>query len=242
MIEIRSFFAYNPVMALTRRQKDLLDYLASFIEKNGYSPSYEEIASGLDLTSLATVHKHIQALQTKGYLKRGFNQSRSLEIAPKYLDERKNYSSVREMQPISAANATGQMAGYPAVAPLLEVPLMGRIAAGQPVESVASQETLVFQDFLGDESTFALRVKGDSMIDDHICSGDFVLVERAASVRDGEIVVALVEGSETTLKRFYREPEGMVRLQPANAEMGPILVRQENVDVQGRVLAVLRKY
>lgn len=225
-------------MALTRRQKDLLDYLASFIEKNGYSPSYEEIASGLDLTSLATVHKHIQALQTKGYLKRGFNQSRSLEIAPKYLDERKNYSSVPEMQPPSPLHSMR----HPHVAPLLEVPLMGRIAAGLPVESVANPETLVFQDFLGDESTFALRVKGDSMIDDHICSGDFVLVERAASVRDGEIVVALVDGSETTLKRFYRESEGMVRLQPANAEMGPILVRQENVDVQGRVLAVLRKY
>jgi repressor LexA len=218
-------------MALTRRQKDLLDFLASFIEKNAYSPSYEEIASGLDLTSLATVHKHIQALESKGYLKRGFNQSRSLEIASKYLDERKNYSSLREMP-----------APAPAPAPLLEVPLMGRIAAGMPVESVANQETLVFQDFLGDESTFALRVKGDSMIDDHICSGDFVLVERATSVRDGEIVVALVEGSETTLKRFYREAEGMIRLQPANPDMGPILVRQENVDVQGRVLAVLRKY
>lgn len=218
-------------MALTRRQKDLLDYLASFIEKNGYSPSYEEIASGLDLTSLATVHKHIQALESKGYLKRGFNQSRSLEIAAKYLDERKTYSSLREMPYVA-----------PAPAPLLEVPLMGRIAAGMPVESVANQETLVFQDFLGDESTFALRVKGDSMIEDHICSGDFVLVERATSVRDGEIVVALVEGSETTLKRFYREAEGMVRLQPANSEMGPIFVAQENVDVQGRVLAVLRKY
>jgi repressor LexA len=218
-------------MALTRLQKDLLDYLASFIEKNGYSPSYEEIASGLDLTSLATVHKHIQALESKGYLKRGFNQSRSLEIAAKYLDERKTYSSLREMPTPT-----------PAPAPLLEVPLMGRIAAGMPVESVAHQETLVFQDFLGDESTFALRVKGDSMIDDHICSGDFVLVERASSVRDGEIVVALVEGSETTLKRFYRESDGMVRLQPANSEMGPIRVAQENVDVQGRVLAVLRKY
>lgn len=215
-------------MALTRRQKDLLDYLASFIEKNGYSPSYEEIASGLDLTSLATVHKHIQALETKGYLKRGFNQSRSLEIAAKYLDERKTYSSVRDMP-------------SPAARPL-EVPLMGRIAAGMPVESVANQETLVFQDFLGDESTYALRVKGDSMIEDHICSGDYVLVERVSSVRDGDIVVALVDGSETTLKRFYREANEMVRLQPANSTMGPIFVPQQNIDVQGRVLAVLRKY
>lgn len=210
-------------MALTRRQKDLLDFLATFIEKQGYSPSYEEIAAGMDLTSLATVHKHIHSLETKGYLKRGFNQSRSLEISPKYLDERRSYS------------------GAP-TARDLEVPLLGRIAAGAPVESVANQETLAFKDFMGDESTFALEVRGDSMIEDHICSGDFVLVEKAHSVRDGEIVVALVDGMETTLKRFYREPGEMIRLQPANASMEPIRVPQNIVSVQGRVLAVLRKY
>jgi len=210
-------------MALTRRQKDLLDFLATFIEKHGYSPSYEEIASGMDLTSLATVHKHIHSLETKGYLKRGFNQSRSLEIAPKYLDERRSYS------------------GTPVVTNL-EVPLLGRIAAGMPVESVANQETLAFKDFMGDESTYALQVRGDSMIEDHICSGDFVLVEKVHSVRDGDIVVALVDGMETTLKRFYREPGQMIRLQPANATMEPIMVPQHIVSVQGRVLAVLRKY
>jgi len=210
-------------MALTRRQKDLLDFLATFIEKQGYSPSYEEIASGMDLTSLATVHKHIHSLETKGYLKRGFNQSRSLEISPKYLEERRSYS------------------GAPAARDL-EVPLLGRIAAGTPVESVAHQETLAFKDFMGDESTFALQVRGDSMIEDHICSGDFVLVEKAHSVRDGEIVVALVDGMETTLKRLYREPGEMIRLQPANASMEPIRVPQNIVRVQGRVLAVLRKY
>ena len=210
-------------MALTRRQKDLLDFLAGFIEKHGYSPSYEEIASGMDLTSLATVHKHIHSLETKGYLKRGFNQSRSLEIAPKYLDERRNYS------------------GTPIVTNL-EVPLLGRIAAGMPVESVPNQETLAFKDFMGDESTYALQVRGDSMIEDHICSGDFVLVEKVHSVRDGDIVVALVDGMETTLKRFYREPGGMIRLQPANSTMDPIMVPQQIVSVQGRVLAVLRKY
>ena len=210
-------------MALTRRQKDLLDFLATFIEKHGYSPSYEEIASGMDLTSLATVHKHIHSLETKGYLKRGFNQSRSLEISPKYLDERRSYSAAPAM-------------------PDLEVPLLGRIAAGMPVESVANQETLAFKDFMGDESTYALQVRGDSMIEDHICSGDFVLVEKVHSVRDGDIVVALVDGMETTLKRFYREPGEMIRLQPANASMDPILVPQNIVSVQGRVLAVLRKY
>lgn len=210
-------------MALTRRQKDLLDYLAGFIEKNGYSPSYEEIASGMDLTSLATVHKHIHSLETKGYLKRGFNQSRSLEISSKYLDERRSYS------------------GSPRIADL-EVPLLGRIAAGSPVESMSNPETLAFKDFLGDASTYALEVRGDSMVEDHICSGDFVLVEKVHNVRDGDIVVALVDGSETTLKRFYREPGDMVRLQPANSSMAPIRVSQSIVSVQGRVLAVLRKY
>lgn len=210
-------------MALTRRQKDLLDFLATFIETKGYSPSYEEIASGMDLTSLATVHKHIQSLESKGYLKRGFNQSRSLEISPKYLEERRSYSSTTPL-------------------PHLEVPLLGRIAAGIPVESVAAPETLAFQDFVGDSSTYALQVRGDSMIEDHICSGDFVLIEKIAQVRDGEIVVALVDGMETTLKRLYREPNGMIRLQPANSSMQPIMVPEANVNVQGRVLAVLRKY
>ncbi len=211
-------------MALTRRQKDLLDFLSTFIEKHGYSPSYEEIASGMELTSLATVHKHIQSLETKGYLKRGFNQSRSLEIAGKYLEERRNYSSA------------------PLPPPSLEVPLLGRIAAGAPVESVANPETLAFKDFVGDSSTYALQVRGDSMIEDHICSGDFVLIEKVNQVRDGDIVVALVEGAETTLKRLYREADGMVRLQPANSTMQPIMVPQSSLDVQGRVLAVLRKY
>jgi repressor LexA len=210
-------------MALTRRQKDLLDFLASFIEKQGYSPSYEEIASGMDLTSLATVHKHIHSLESKGYLKRGFNQSRSLEISPKYLEERRSYSGV----PVSND---------------LEVPLLGRIAAGSPVESVANQETLAFKDFMGNDTTYALEVRGDSMIEDHICSGDFVLVEKVHSVRDGDIVVALVDGMETTLKRFYREANEMIRLQPANSSMDPIRVPQNIVSVQGRVLAVLRKY
>lgn len=210
-------------MALTRRQKDLLDYLANFIEKHGYSPSYEEIASGMNLTSLATVHKHIHSLESKGYLKRGFNQSRSLEISPKYLDERRSYSAVP-------------------TTPDLEVPLLGRIAAGLPVESVANQETLAFRDFMGNDTTYALQVRGDSMIEDHICNGDFVLVERVNSVRDGDIVVALVDGMETTLKRFYREPGEMIRLQPANSSMEPIMVPQNIVSVQGRVLAVLRKY
>lgn len=210
-------------MALTKRQKDFLDFLSGFLEKRGYSPSYEEIAEGLSLASLATVHKHILALESKQYLKRGFNQSRSLEIAPKYYAEQRQHRSGSE----SAA---------------MEVPLLGRIAAGRPVESATGQDTVGFSDFVGDPNTYALQVRGESMIEDHICDGDFVLVQKAETARDGEIVVALVNGSESTLKRFYREPNDQVRLQPANSLMAPIYVPGAAVAVQGKVLAVLRKY
>lgn len=208
-------------MALTRRQKQVLDFIAGFIEENGYSPSYEEIARGLDLASLATVHKHVASLEAKHYLKRGFNQSRSLEVSPKYFQEVRKHRQ---------APAT------------LEIPLLGRIAAGVPVETVAQGERLDFGDFVNQENVFALEVRGDSMIDDHILSGDLVLVESTGQVRDGEIVVALVRGAETTLKRFYRESDTLARLQPANAAMQPILVPISELQVQGRVLAVLRKY
>lgn len=210
-------------MALTPRQKEVLDFLVNYVERNGYSPSFEEIAEGLQLASLATVHKHITALEQKGYLKRRHNESRSIEVMDTYREAER-------------ARVSAQRAGP------TEVPLLGRIAAGMPVESVAQPETLCFSDFSGSADTYALQVKGDSMIEDHICSGDYVLVERTPLVRDGEIVVALVDGMETTLKRLYREPESMIRLQPANAAMGPIMVRGEQVQVQGRVLAVLRKY
>lgn len=205
-------------MPLTKRQKQVLDFIAHFQEENGYCPSYEEIAHGLDLASLATVHKHISALESKAYLKRGFNQSRSLELAPKYLQEQRRNR------------------------PSTEVPLLGRIAAGAPVESVAQRETLNFADFTANPNTFALEVRGQSMIDDHICDGDLILLERVSQARDGDIVVALVAGSETTLKRFYREPGDQIRLQPANSSLKPIMVPARDVQIQGRLLAVLRKY
>ncbi len=200
-----------------------MDFLAGFLEKKGYSPSYEEIAEGLDLASLATVHKHILALESKSYLKRGFNQSRSLEIASKYYDEQRQH----RQQPAN-----------------WEIPLLGRIAAGAPVEAIAGQDTLNFSDFAGDARiNYALQwFAGDSMIEDHICDGDFVLVQRSAEAREGDIVVALVDGMETTLKRFYSEPGERVRLQPANAAMKPIYVPRDSVGIQGKVLAVLRKY
>jgi repressor LexA len=208
-------------MALTKRQKDVLDFIADFVEENGYSPSYEELAHGLKLASLATVHKHIQALESRNYLRRLFNQSRSLEVSPKYVQERR-----RSRQTTRAA----------------EVPLAGKIAAGAPVEAIEGQDTLQFADFAGKGDTFALQVTGESMIEDHILSGDYVLVEKTPQVKDGEIVVALVDGRETTLKRIYHDPDGRIRLQPANSSMQPIIVEAANVQVQGRVLAVLRKF
>ena len=205
-------------MALTKRQKQVLDFIGGFVDDNGYCPSYEEIARGLDLASLATVHKHISVLEGKSYLKRGFNQSRSLELAPKYLQEQRRAK------------------------PAAEIPLLGRIAAGTPVESVAQRETLNFAEFTNNANTFALEVRGNSMIDDHICDGDLILLEKVSQARDGDIVVALVGREETTLKRFYREPGDQVRLQPANSALKPIIVPARDVQVQGRLLAVLRKY
>jgi repressor LexA len=206
-------------MALTKRQKQVLDFIAGFVEENGYCPSYEEIAKGLDLASLATVHKHISILETKSYLKRGFNQSRSLEVTAKYMAE------IQRAKPVQS-----------------EIPMRGRIAAGAPLEAVEQSETLNLSEYLGGDNTYALEVRGNSMIDDHICDGDVVLLEKVSEAKDGEIVVALVSGSEATLKRIYREPEDMIRLQPANSTLKPILVPAADVEVQGRLLAVLRKY
>src|ERR1039457_6205944 len=134
-------------MALTKRQKQVLDFIAAFVDEHGYSPSYEELAQGLNLASLATVHKHISALTTKNYLKRSFNHSRSLELGPKYVQENRRQRD----------------------AATLEIPLLGRIAAGRPVEAIADRATLSFADFIGHPDTYALEVRGESMIDDHIC-------------------------------------------------------------------------
>ncbi len=200
-------------MAVTRRQKEVIDFLEAFVARNGYSPSFEEIARGMGLKSLATVHKHITNLEKKGMLDRVHNRSRSIDLLPPGTRTRSS----------------------------LKLPLVGRIAAGTPVEAMENSETISLADVVGNRDVFALEVRGDSMRDEHIIDGDYVLVERARTARNGEIVVALVHGSETTLKRFY--PEGaVVRLQPANLEMDPIIVPAAQVAIQGRVLGVLRKY
>jgi repressor LexA len=200
-------------MAVTRRQKEILDFLESFVARNGYSPSFEEIARGMGLKSLATVHKHITNLEKKGLLDRVHNRSRSIDVLP----------------PGTRTRSSDRL------------PLAGRIAAGLPVETAESPDSISLHDVVGNRDAFALEVRGDSMRDEHIVSGDWVLVERTATARQGEIVVALVNGAETTLKRFYSEGN-MIRLQPANTEMDPIYVPAAHVAIQGRVLGLLRRY
>jgi repressor LexA len=207
-------------MALTKRQKEVLDLLVTFLNKHGYSPSFEEIAKSMKLNSLATVHKHITTLEKKGYVRRGYNQSRSIEVLqlPK---------PVREQ-------VEGRLD--------IEIPMMGRIAAGRPLEAVEDRETLSLGEFARGGNSFVLQVKGSSMREDHILDGDYVVVEPTQVANTGEIVVALVGGTDATLKRFYRESGGKVRLQPANSEMEPIIVPAVDVKIQGRVIGVLRKY
>jgi repressor LexA len=207
-------------MTLTKRQKEVLDYLVGFLNKNGYSPSFEEIASSLKLTSLATVHKHLSTLEKKGFIRRGYNQSRSIEVMqlPKPIREQLLDRHV------------------------VELPLAGRIAAGRPLEAVEERETISLADFARGQNTYVLQVRGESMRDDHILDGDYIVVEQTHVANPGEIVVALVGEDEATVKRFYREPGGKVRLQPANSQMAPIIVLAADVKVQGRVVGVLRKY
>ena len=207
-------------MALTKRQKEVLNYLVGFINKNGYSPSFEEIAHALKLTSLATVHKHLSTLEKKGFIRRGYNQSRSIEVTqlPKQVRE-----EILDRH-------------------VIELPLAGRIAAGRPLEAVEGTETISLADFAKGQNTFVLQVKGESMRDDHILDGDYIVVEQTQVANPGEIVVALVGEDEATVKRFYREPGGRIRLQPANSSMPPIVVPGTDVKIQGKVVGVLRKY
>jgi repressor LexA len=201
-------------MAITRRQKEVIDFLSGFTTQHGYSPSYEEIAQGLGLNSLATVHKHVTNLQNKGLLQRAHNRSRSIDVIPQRAPGKKVFE---------------------------RLPLLGRIAAGQPVEAIETAESISLGDIIGTREVYALEVRGDSMRDEHIVSGDYVLVERTRTAREGEIVVALIDGSDATLKRFYREGN-LIRLQPSNTEMAPIYAQANSVSIQGKVLGMLRKY
>jgi repressor LexA len=212
-------FANNDAMAITRRQREVYDFISRFVAEHGYSPSFEEIGNGLELTSLATVHKHITNLEKKGLLTRDYNRSRSIDLLP----------------------PKGRLKQAMSVNTAVVLPLVGRIAAGQPIEAVQSNETISLADFVRSKEVFVLEVRGDSMQDEAILDGDYVLVEKARTAHNGDIVVALVDSSDATLKRFYREGDN-IRLQPSNVTMKPIIVPAASVDVQGRVIGVLRKY
>jgi repressor LexA len=215
-------------MALTKRQFDVLFFLDSFIEENGYSPSFVEIARSMNLSSIATVHKHIHTLEKKGFIRQGENKSRSIEI----LDRE---PLIRSRQ----AESRQSVKGSPLFA---EIPLLGFIAAGRPLEAIQNSETLSLQDFVGKPEVFLLKVTGDSMIEDHICPGDYVVIEKTSVAQNGETVVALLNQTEATLKKFFQEKNHKIRLQPANANLEPIWVDESDLQIQGRVIAVLRKY
>lgn len=201
------------MLPLTRRQREILDYLTEFIEHRGYSPSLEEIGRRFGLSSLATVHKHLTNLQEKGFIKRAWNRSRSVELVP-----------------------TG--GGVRA----LEIPLQGYVAAGDPIEAVVSPETVAVPESLaGARTTYALRVRGQSMIDEQIRDGDIVIVEDRKTAENGEMIIALLDASEVTLKTFHRE-NGRIRLQPANPTMQPLVVDADRVQVQGVVVGLMRRY
>jgi repressor LexA len=201
-------------MALTRRQREVLEVIREFIAKNGYSPSLEEIGGALGLSSVATVHKHVTHLVEKGLVRRVWNQNRSIELAEEG----------------SRRSAT-------------ELPLMGSIAAGRPLEAVPTTETICVPSDLvaGRGRTFVLKIQGESMIGESIRDGDYVIVEERRTARDGETVVALVDGTDATLKRIYREGS-TVRLQPANPAVAPIVIPSARVQIQGVVVGLIRKY
>src|ERR1700684_3908879 len=206
-------------MAITRRQRELYDFISRFVAENQYSPSFEEIKVGMGLSSLATVHKHVTNLEKKGLLTRDYNRSRSIDLVP----------------------PKGRLKQAMSVNTGLVLPLLGRIAAGQPIEAVQSNETISLADFVRSKEAFVLEVRGESMEDAAILNGDYVLVEKLRTAHNGDIVVAIVDRDDATLKRFYREGDN-IRLQPSNAAMKPIIVPAASVEVQGRVIGALRKY
>jgi repressor LexA len=218
-IDIRLTFAHTARMAITRRQHELYDFLSRFVAEKGYSPSYEEIKEGMGLSSLATVHKHVTNLEKKGLLTRDYNRSRSIDLLP----------------------PKGKLKQSMAVNTAVVLPLVGRISAGRPIEAVQNNETISLADFVRSKEVFVLQVRGESMQDEAILDGDYVLVEKAKTAHNGDIVVALVDTSDATLKRFYREGDN-IRLQPSNATMKPFIVPAAMVEIQGRVIGVLRKY
>ena len=199
---------------LSKRQKQVFDFIREFSKTNGYAPSLQEIASHLRLRAPSTIHHHVGELIEKGLLEKRWNTNRSLEIV-----------------------------GAGVVGETLSVPLKGTIAAGHAIEAIEEEEWIELPPSLvGRKDTFVLRVQGDSMIDEHIRDGDLVVIEKKNHADNGETVVALLNHSEATLKKFYREKDGRIRLQPANPKYVPIYCEPGECQIQGTVIAILRKF
>lgn len=202
-------------MPLTKRQRQILSFLEDQIRTNGFAPSFEEIARKFSFSSLATVHEHLTNLEKKGYIARTHNESRSIQLVTQ-----------------------------PGFAGATELPLLGQVAAGEPIEAVSAPETIpVPNDLIPRRgSSYVLKVRGQSMIDEHIDDGDYVVVHSRNAANNGEMVIALIDGNSVTLKRYYREPGGWIRLQPSNDASPPIRANEEDVMIQGVVVGVIRKY
>jgi repressor LexA len=202
-------------MPLTKRQREILTYLDEYSEANGYAPSFEEIAERFNYNSLATVHEHLSNLERKKYIKRSYNESRAIEILP------------NEVMPRA-----------------VELPLLGSVAAGVPIEAIAHEEAVTVPEAMIQRggNHFVLRVRGSSMIDEQIRDGDFVIVNERKSADNGEMVIAMLHGDSATVKKLYRERDGRIRLQPANENMAPMYVHENDISIKGVVVGVLRRY
>lgn len=239
-------------MALTRRQRQIYDFISQFVEERGYSPSLEEIAAAFDLSSVATVHKHVKHLVDKGYLRKAWNRSRSVEPVPLSTREANLRYATRE----EARRGFGPSEDREEAS--IYLPILGTVAAGRPIEAIepdaASAEMLAVPAEMlprgasrgtGSSATrdnhYVLRVRGDSMIEDQICDGDLVVIEGRHEARNGETVVALVEGAEATLKRFYRDG-ARVKLVPANSTMEPMEFHASEIEIRGVVRGLIRQF
>ena len=198
---------------LTKRQKEIFDYIEESIREKGYAPTLEEVGAQFDLRSMATVHKHLSNLEAKGLIRRKWNHSRAIEI----VDERRRTRAVR-------------------------VPLLGSVAAGPPNEGFETDATIeVPETLVRKRDTYALKVTGNSMMDEGILDGDVILVEQRPDPTNGDVVVASIDG-EATVKRFYREGDGTVRLQPSNPDFKPIVVSDGEFEIRGAVVGLVRRY
>jgi repressor LexA len=199
---------------LTKRQRSILKFITAFIQTEGYAPTLEEIRDHLGLSAVSTVHEHLEKLIAKGYIIRGWNQSRSLALTPE----------------ATVSHGTRL------------IPLMGRVAAGSPIEAVADPEDIsVPETLMGKGETFALRAVGESMVDEGILDGDTLIVERSEVAENGVLVIALVKGRDAAVKRFYKRG-GRIELVSANAKHPPMTFGAEDVRIQGIVVGLLRRY